>query len=153
MKTFFIISDTHGRFSLTDDLLRVVKESDYVIHLGDGVNDLVLLPKEVKDKTFFVYGNCDGGGKDKILDVDGYKILLTHGHNHGVKTGLLRLLNYAKESGVNAVFYGHTHIPDVQTVDGITLINPGSFRTFYGGSYCYAVLNENKLIAKIVNIR
>ena len=152
MKTFFIISDTHGRLELNENLLQIIKDSDYIIHLGDGKNDLYALPKEFDDKVYSVSGNCDGGGDDKIIDVDGYKILLTHGHNYGVKSGLLHIKYYAKSKGVNAVFFGHTHIPEIVEEDGITFINPGSFRSYYGGSYCYAVLSNNKLISKIVKI-
>ncbi|MCL1877427.1 MAG: metallophosphoesterase family protein, partial [Defluviitaleaceae bacterium] len=62
------------------------------------------------------------------------KILLVHGHMHGVKMGLDRLAYAAKEAGANAAFYGHTHLPVVTNHGGIFIMNPGSPSFPRGGS-------------------
>jgi putative phosphoesterase len=135
-----------------EKLKGIMLESDFIIHLGDHYSDMRPFEKEIYKKLYTVKGNCDGGGLDEILEVDGYKILLTHGDKYGVKSSLYKLLLRAKELGVNAVFYGHTHIANVEEIDGITFVNPGNMQSFIEKSYCYAVLHNGKLIAKTVTI-
>lgn len=151
MKTFFIVSDTHGHTAPLEKLRGVMNESDYVVHLGDHASDMRPFERELYKKLYVVKGNCDGGGNDEIIEVDGYKILLTHGDGYGVKSSLYKLLLKAKELKANAVFYGHTHIARIEEIDGIVFINPGNMRDFIDKTYCYAVLHDGKLTAKIVS--
>ena len=151
MKKLLILSDTHGNISGIEKLKNIMAESDYIIHLGDHQKDIKLY-KEFDNKIYSVLGNCDGGGQDKIIEIEGLKILLTHGDKHGVKSGLLNLFLHAKELGVNAVFYGHTHCSLIEEKDGITFINPGAMSGVWGKSYCYAVIYNNKITAKIVDL-
>ena len=73
------------------------------------------------------------------IEIDGVKILLTHGHRYGVKNGYLNLIMRAKELQVNAVIFGHTHIPEVFTEDGVLFVNPGSC-SYYAVKRTYAVM-------------
>ncbi len=153
MKTIVVLSDTHGNLSSIEKISTIVHESDYVFHLGDCKSDILAFSREFGDKIHAVAGNCDGGGADEIIEIEGVKILLTHGDKYGVKNGLLKLVLRAKELGVNAVFYGHTHQADITICDGIQLINPGNTKSFIDKTYCYAVVHDGKLVAKIVPIR
>ena len=153
MKKIVVLSDTHGNISAIEKLLDIMKESDYVFHLGDFSKDIELYRRELGDKLYSVQGNCDGGGKEIIVDIDGYKIMLVHGDVYGVKTSLTPLYMRALELGVKTVFYGHTHQADVSNFNGVELINPGCMAKLSQKSYCYAVLVENKLVAKIVEIK
>ena len=153
MKKIFVLSDTHGNISSIEKLVDVIKESDYVFHLGDYSRDILAFSREFGDKIHFVKGNCDGGGNDLILQIEDLKVMLTHGDRYGVKGGLLRLALYAKEKGVNVVFYGHTHVADITEQDGITFINPGTTKGFFEKTYCYTVIYGNKITSKIVRIR
>ena len=108
--------------------------------------------EELGAKIYSVKGNCDGGGADQIIEIEGVKVLLTHGDKYGVKNCLLNLSFRAKELGVNAVFYGHTHIANIEVIDKITFINPGCMTSFGQKSYCYAVFHQGKLTAKIVDV-
>ena len=152
MKKLLILSDTHGNISALEKLRDIMAESDYIIHLGDHQKDIKLF-KEFDSKIFSVLGNCDGGGCDEFVEIDGLKIMLTHGDRYGVKSGLLNLYMKAKEQGVNAVFFGHTHQAVIEEKDGITFINPGTLKGFFGKSYCYAVVYNGKITAKIVEVR
>jgi len=130
MKTLFVISDTHGNGEKIKKLLPIMEESDYVIHLGDYITDTRYLSEKVYEKLYAVKGNCDGGGDDLIIEVENKKILLTHGNRYGVKQGNLKLLLKAKEIGVDAVFFGHTHKSLAEEVDGITFVNPGTLSRY-----------------------
>ena len=150
MKTAVILSDTHGNFSAIDKLLPIMNEANFVIHLGDHDSDILSYRKELKDKIVSVKGNCDGGSDEQILNVEGVKILITHGNLYGVKQSLYKLTLRAKELGVSAVFYGHTHQAQIDFIDGIQFVNPGAMTRFSEKSYCYAVFYGGKLTAKIV---
>jgi putative phosphoesterase len=150
MKKVVVLSDTHGNFSAIDKILPIMEESDYVFHLGDYERDILSYSKELKNKIYSVKGNCDGGGEEQVLEVEGVKIMLVHGDRYGVKGTLTNLFYRAKELNVNAVFYGHTHVSSIDEVDGIKFINPGSMNKFSQNSYCYVVIYNGKITEKIV---
>ena len=87
-----------------------------------------------------------------IIDLDGVKILLTHGDHFGVKQSLLQLFYRAKEVGAQLVFYGHTHIASIDEIEGIKFINPGCMNKFSQNSYCYVVIYNGKITEKFVSI-
>ena len=143
-----VTSDTHEKTRELKTLLeRYADEVKIVCHLGDHARDLLqfqtLYPQLM---MVAVAGNCDyspGLQPEIILNISAClddenapskKILLTHGHNLGVKTGLDRLAYYAKEKGADACFFGHTHFPVCCEVGGIFVMNPGSPSWPRGGS-------------------
>ena len=150
MKSIIIVSDTHGNIGALERLYPLMKENDVTVHLGDYCSDILPFPN-IKE-LYTVKGNCDGGGEERVIDVDGMKILLTHGNVYGVKNSLFKLYLRAKELNVGAVFYGHTHRADVTVKDGITFINPGSLARFGEQSYCYAAVHGGRITAKIVKL-
>ncbi len=152
MKTLLVLSDTHGNLESVSKLVTIMKESDFVIHLGDNCRDVEPFQREITGECFYVKGNCDGGGGETFFQVESLKILVCHGHEYGVKSSLTRLYLHAKELGANVVFYGHTHIAKIEDYNGISFINPGSMQRFSQQSYCYAVVNGDKIVAKIVKM-
>lgn len=150
MKTAVIISDTHKNFRALDKLLPIMLENDLVIHLGDHESDILSYRKELSNKIISVKGNCDGDGEERVLDIDGVRILIAHGDRYGVKSSLLNLSFRAKELGVKVVFYGHTHQMSEDIIDGITFINPGAMTAFGEKSYCYAIFHNGKVTTKLV---
>lgn len=151
MKTIFAFSDIHEG-TLPPRLLAVAEESDYVFFLGDGaarMGDLVL------HKGFFaVKGNCDylPLPEETVTEVEGVKILLTHGHRYGVKTDLLSLALRAEELGCCLVFFGHTHTAEIVEHGAVTLVNPGSLThpSFGTPTYAYTVITEGRAFTKLV---
>ena len=136
---FLVFSDSH---SSPNRMLKAVSmhqgKCDAIIFLGDGIRDLPPLEAKYSNIPILkVKGNCDLGESDvseeKIYNFEGANILLTHGHKHGVKYGYDTLIYYAEEKGVDAVFFGHTHVPCEKTLyineKRLTLFNPGSVAT------------------------
>ena len=152
MKKIVVLSDTHRNYAAIEKLLPIMLESDYVFHLGDHDLDIMRLHGKLQDKLYTVKGNCDGGGEDLILEVEDLKILLTHGDKYSVKNSNLNLLFRAKEIDVDVVFYGHTHNAVIEKEQGVTFINPGCMTKFSCNTYCYAVVHQGKITAKIVEI-
>ncbi len=151
MKKILVLSDTHGNLTSIESLKTIMKESDYIFHLGDYQRDILAF-REFSEKIYSVKGNCDGGGEDLVLEVEGAKLLLTHGDKYAVKQGLDLLVDKAKELGVDAVFFGHTHDSIIELHDNIYFVNPGAMKSFYKKTYCYAVIHDKQLTCKIVPI-
>lgn len=124
-----VVSDTHGKNTNLFDLLKKVKPIDFLVHCGDsdGLEDYI---EEFSGcPVVMVRGNCDYAcplNADELITVPGHRIFVTHGHTYAVKSGLLNLCEKAAERGADIALYGHTHIPDLTELRGITMLNPGS---------------------------
>lgn len=153
MKTLVIISDTHnmGMGNMPSRVLNAMDEADYILHLGDGESDILALKRSYGGKVIAVRGNNDASGeKERVVTIEGVKMLLTHGDLYNVRTRLEKLLARAKEEGVDYVLFGHTHRALVTEEGGVTFINPGSLK--YTGTYCYGNIGGGKLYAVIVDL-
>lgn len=133
-----VLSDSHGRIGAVIDAYTLENCSD-VIFLGDGLSDMRELEYAFPEANLrLVRGNCDffSSVTDGFLSsFEGVSVFACHGHTYGVKNGISRLAHEGKSKNAQAVLYGHTHIQDISSVDGVTLINPGAISRGY-----YAVL-------------
>jgi len=147
-----VISDTHKNLDSARKALENMGPIDMLLHAGDHFRDAQVLAKEIKIPVKAVMGNCDltAGPPEELFDLDGVKVLLTHGHRYGVKNGLQKLLYRSKELAVQVTVFGHSHVPAEVWVDGILLFNPGSIGSPRGlGSkptYGIIYINEEKNI-------
>lgn len=124
-----VISDTHGNFPLALKACDLNEPFDMVIHLGDGGDDAELLVHALDVPVLRVAGNCDIGSplpRELLWEYEGKKLLLVHGDVYGVKSGLARLEQRGRETGADAVLFGHTHRAIVTDLSGILAVNPGS---------------------------
>lgn len=138
-----VISDSHGSISGAKRAIQKMGEVDYLVHLGDYCRDAERISKELKRDIIYVKGNCDLGcdiETDKIIEAEGKKIFLTHGHKYNVKYDYMDLCLHAGEVGADAVLFGHTHYAEVFEKDGILFINPGSVSRPRNGIETYAVI-------------
>lgn len=124
-----IMSDSHG---LEDELSTIAKrhesEVDLMIHCGD--SELEAVHPALKP-YHAVKGNCDFGGgfqDELMISAGSRKILVVHGHLHGIKQSLLTVFYRAEELGADIVCFGHSHIAGSEMLRGKLLINPGSIR-------------------------
>lgn len=154
MKTFVILSDSHGRRKAVEKLRPLFAENDYIVHLGDGSADMREIFGAYPEKTYVIKGNCDGfyGEAECVIEAEGLSVLCCHGHRYGVKSGLGRLSARAKELGCEIALYGHTHRAEIREVDGVLCINPGSAGSYSEPSYCYLVLHGKKATPTIVSL-
>lgn len=80
-----------------------------------------------------------------FLEVCRKKILLTHGHEFYVDFELDTLLNFLQEQSCSLGVFGHTHVPLIEEVNGIFLVNPGSAsRPRMGSNKSYGILTMSK---------
>ena len=128
MKKILVLSDSHRDMA---DMRRVLRKEkpDMVMHLGDYYADAQQLTEEFPAVPLeAVAGNCDRGliPTEKLLETEGKKILICHGHEYGVKSDLLRLKYAALEKGADIVLFGHTHEPFYDFDGRLHMMNPGS---------------------------
>ncbi len=152
MSNIVVLSDSHNRLPKTERFLTVLDEADYIFFLGDGGRDIDFLVEAYRSKLHYVFGNCDfrSGRREELVEIDGVKFFLTHGHDYGVKSGYLNLEYAAMEKGADCALFGHTHRPVIIRDGQVTLINPGSIG--YGGNYCYMSVYQGRFAAKTVTL-
>ena len=124
-----VISDSHGNKDSINKIKKKINNADVVLFLGDGENDLAEITIDFTGEVFAVRGNCDITGKypeEQILEIQGKKIFICHGHRYNVKYGYNSIYYRGKEIGADIVLFGHSHIPIIEEYDGIVLMNPGS---------------------------
>ena len=147
-----VLSDSHSGLSFMRRCIDRVKP-DALIHLGDYFDDGQTMEEEYPHiRIFQVPGNCDRyrcppfAREILIMPVCGVSLYMTHGHIHKVKQTLGLLLRDARESKVDAVLYGHTHVADChQEEDGLWVLNPGSCGS-WGGSAGLIEISDNKIL-------
>ena len=140
-----VVSDTHGRRGALQSALAAMGKIDALIHLGDHCTDADEDALERNLPLYTVKGNCDfltGEPLERVIELGGKKLLLTHGHTFWVKTGMEDLCEHAESLGVDIALFGHTHQPELQASGRLILLNPGSAAKPRDGSHAScAVLN------------
>ncbi len=164
---FLIASDIHG----SEDAARRISELyhsgefDNLLLLGDLLyhgprNDLpqsynpkavIAILSELKDHIIAVRGNCEAEvdqmvlpfpvlAETAIIFADSLRIFATHGHIYTPEK---------HPEGIDAFFYGHTHIPELEKRNGVIYLNPGSVSIPKGGfTPSYAVYSSGEICIK-----
>ncbi len=149
-----IFSDTHQNINGCIDVIQNTNDVDAVLHAGDLVRDAEDLAAAFPALPFyFVSGNNDifeHCPDERLLMLAGVKILLTHGHQHGVRYGERELAAYAKKKGAALAVFGHTHKPFDGVVGGIRLLNPGTMG-YAPKSYAQLTIEDEKIQTKIIS--
>lgn len=147
-----VFSDSHGYLQNMVKAVNKNKDVQMIIHLGDIVGDALELQKKFPQYPLhYVRGNNDFGmehPKEKILEIEGLKILLTHGHAYGVKNDYQRIISMGNSLKVNAVFFGHTHQREEFLSNRMLVLNPGSIgipKYPDPKTYCVVVFDSGKI--------
>ena len=124
-----IISDTHGLCENLDKVLESERPYDLVIHLGDleGAEDY--LEAAAACPVEAVRGNNDYFSDlpdEKVIEVAGKQVLITHGHYYYVAAGVEKHIKEAMGRNIDIVMFGHTHRPLLRQKRGLVVLNPGS---------------------------
>ena len=127
-----ICSDSHTRLNYFQEVMELEKP-ELVIFAGDHSTDALdisLIYEEIPFKI--VRGNTDFSDRkteDELkFEINGKKVLLTHGHLQWVKSSLNELEIRAKEEEVDICIFGHTHRELEIEKDGILYLNPGALQ-------------------------
>jgi len=130
-----VTSDTHKHLKNFEVAVQQMKNlgAEMIIHLGDdysdcddiGEGDIVRVPGVYSEQ----YLNPAILNR-KVLEITGWQVLLSHtrdAHPNDLE-GDLKPESLIQCKQVNAVLYGHTHIPDASMDQGVVFINPGHLK-------------------------
>lgn len=140
-----VTGDTHGNLQAIRKILQVTPPVELWLHTGDHAADANALYNATGIPTVRVRGNCDllddGSKYDEFLELEGFKLWLTHGHKYITLHERADLGYWARQLEQDIVVYGHTHVPVFTYYADTLLLNPGSPSRPRGGSKpCFAVL-------------
>lgn len=127
MTRFGVISDTHGR--LRPEVFTHFDGVDRILHAGDIGDPDILIELAALAPVTAVCGNTDGGAlaasvpELALLDAEGRRIVVVHGHRLGSPTPELLRKQYPE---ADIVVFGHTHVPTVRWIDDRLFLNPGA---------------------------
>jgi putative phosphoesterase len=155
-----VISDTHGDTNKAEEVIKANNGTDMVIHLGDYFRDAQKLSGLFPGIRFeYIYGNSDfmvnNVPAEKLLDLCGKKVFITHGHRYSVKWDYNKLFKKAEELDADIVLFGHTHVPDMVENGKHCILNPGSAsypRSCKYGSYAIIEIEDGILSPRICYI-
>ncbi len=167
-----VISDSHDNLAMLDKAIKKLLDEgvELVIHLGDiispftvrrmkeGLGDIGVIgvfgnndgDKYLLQKLFNMYGWKLYSGPSKV-SIDGRTFIIMHGYDgveHTVEIAR-QLLNYP---GVDGVLYGHTHKVLYEKENGRILLNPGEICGYITGKSSIAILDTEKLDARIIEL-
>lgn len=143
MKRILVLSDSHRD---VETMIEVVNKEnpDMIIHLGDCWSDALALREEFPTIPLeMVPGNCDLTMEIpvRVLLIEGFQVMICHGHTYNVKSSYLALEMAAHEKQVDAVLFGHTHRVFYDYHNGLAIMNPGSIGApGYGVPASYGIL-------------
>jgi len=142
-----VISDTHGRIDTWRKAEEIFTGADMIVHAGDVLYhpprlgctegyDIPALAKAMNRSTapiVIVQGNCDSQVYEELLEMPvqspyatvqagNTRIMANHGHTL-TREDMVRLGGYYK---ADIFISGHTHVPVIEKVGSLVLMNPGS---------------------------
>lgn len=124
-----IVSDTHGNERNLERAILQTYPVDYIFHLGDMEGSESYIEDICPCPVYMVSGNNDffsPAPAEQVIDLEGYRIFMTHGHRYGVAYNLEKVKLAAEARKCDLVFCGHTHRPMVDDEESIIVVNPGS---------------------------
>lgn len=146
-----VIADTHIpdlRRSLPARVMEIFSSVEIVLHAGDiTALDVLQQLQESVSLTFAVYGEQDSAEvrtylqESQVLEFGGLRVGLVHGNREprgGFNERVAKLLRrdpynpefiqfiLSRFNNVDAIVFGHTHVPYAKVHEGVFLFNPGS---------------------------
>jgi uncharacterized protein len=129
-----VLSDTHIPANidrLPEILLDALKGSDLIIHAGDFTEEFVIDELKKIAPIECVAGNMDSVRirrkcpDKKIVKLGNFKIGITHGYGAPDKI-IDYVKNIFKGEQLDCIIHGHSHIPNIEYIDNVLYLCPGS---------------------------
>lgn len=149
-----VLSDSHGDTTTVEEIIS--QQADAVFHCGDSE-----LPADhpMLANLHIVRGNCDRDTRMPAIvtvQAGNDKILVVHGHEHGVKNSLLALSYAAAEQQATIVLFGHSHLYGAEMINGVLFVNPGSTtqpRGFREATYAVIETSNEEYLVSFYNMQ
>jgi putative phosphoesterase len=155
-----ILSDTHLD-TATDSFKTAIKtifsDVDIIIHAGD-MTGIGVYEYLCNWDLRAVRGNMDCRELQAILpykrieEINGKKIGIMHGKGPPY---FVETLVYSEFQGVDAIIFGHSHMPLYTKRDNIVMFNPGSFRKPVNppGTAGIMEIDDNQIIFRLLEVK
>lgn len=117
-----VISDTHGL--LRPEAISALQGADVIIHAGDVGNPEVIEELRGVAPTFVVRGNIDKGHWADALPMT--EVVEVGERLFYVLHDISQLDVDPAAANLAAVVFGHSHVPSIETREGVLFLNPGS---------------------------
>ena len=144
-----VVSDLHGSLMAFEKTVAIfrTRNVELILNAGDVFNygprnplpegyapsELVKMINNLTIPMIIAQGNCDSEMDQTVLNmplqspyafvyVDGRKILVNHGH----KLTDEEKVQLAKRLNIDIFVVGHTHLPKLERLEKMILLNPGS---------------------------
>ncbi len=149
-----VFSDSHRDIESCIRVINNIVGVDMILHAGDHISDAKELCRMFPRIEFeYVPGNCDFSADDQevIVEAEGKKIFLTHGHGYSVKYDdtYSELLKRAEDLGCDCAVFGHTHKSLCDPRKKVLLLNPGSIKN---GTYGVIEIENGVLKAAVCSL-
>jgi putative phosphoesterase len=124
-----VLSDTHSG-AIPQSIVGTLKKVDLILHAGDICTKGDLQNLQKLNKVEAVCGNMDDGSINrdlppkKIIPVGNKRIGLFHGRGPSRKVLEVVQEQFKKEK-VDAVVFGHSHVPYNKVINNVLYFNPG----------------------------
>ena len=140
-----VFSDSHKNVASCARVINTIVGTDMIIHAGDHASDAAELERLFPGiPVKYVSGNCDfsSAPSELIIEAEGKRIFLTHGHGYNVKydDSYFSLINHARSLNCDCVVFGHTHQGYNDNLGDLIVLNPGSIK--YGATYGVIEIEE-----------
>lgn len=156
-----VFSDSHG---YTAGMIEIIdrEQPDGLIHLGDCTEDVRELEAIYPAlPVYYIRGNNDFDrdiALNAVITPGDVPVYMTHGHKEHVTMSACGLVpRIAQQEGCKLAFFGHTHQPVLENIDGVLVCNPGSISLPRNGIPSYARLtitnNANGQAGKLEVLR
>ena len=126
MTVIGLISDTHGL--LRPEVHTALAGVSMILHAGDVGGDEILDELSLIAPVQAVFGNTDakwqaGLAVERVVEVEGVRIHVSHGHEVGRPIAERLVAAYP---GFDVLVYGHTHVPKIERIGDVLVVNPGA---------------------------
>lgn len=155
-----IVSDTHGDINRVVQNIKNMEKFNMIFHLGDYVEDAEKISQLFDIPMITVRGNGDiqrdDYNYDEVLEIKEKRIFLTHGHKYNVKQNITNLYYRALELNADIVIFGHTHVPIIEKIDDMIIMNPGSptYPRGFNKKSTIGILNIDQVVeGKLIEIK
>jgi putative phosphoesterase len=159
-----LVSDSHKHIVNLNDAVAFLKTkgADIIVHLGDDYTDLAEIGENNAIRVPGVFGEAYQNTSipnRMVAKFDGWRILLSHtisSHDNDLP-GDLKPEEMVERKKVDAVLYGHTHIPDITHEHGVVFVNPGHLKDEdkkgFPPTCCFVHVRKDTMTVQIFDLK
>ncbi len=147
-----VMSDSHGNIDAVEKVIAQNHNAEGFYHLGDGWRDFAFTTLEPGILRIGVRGNYDMAStlpQKDVRTLEGVRIAALHGEDF---SGIADAVLLAAKYHAKVVLHGHTHVPNIEFVNGVYVICPGTLKYRAVQTYAVLELKEGTVKPELIRI-